>query len=102
MALNNLHLLNSSIYNFLIIFKIIVQNKNTYIVFTIRVFLLEVIYMGKKLVMNTDVIQKFKWGGTNLEWSEEADKLSNQLETMEYLNNALTDEQKEEIMHSDK
>lgn len=58
--------------------------------------------MSKKLVMNTDVIQKFKWGGTNLEWSEQADKLSNQLETMEYLNNVLTDEEKEEIMQSDK
>ncbi|MGB7605995.1 MAG: hypothetical protein WBL93_11030 [Lutisporaceae bacterium] len=55
--------------------------------------------MSKKLVMNTDVIQKFKWGGTNQEWTEEAEKLSNQLETMEYLNNVLTDEQKEEITH---
>lgn len=55
--------------------------------------------MSKKLVLNTNVIQKFKWGGTNLEWTEEAEKLSNQLETMEYLNNVLTDEQKEEITH---
>ncbi|MDF2522161.1 MAG: hypothetical protein K0R84_2789 [Clostridia bacterium] len=55
--------------------------------------------MSKKLVMNTDIIQKFKWGGTNLEWTEEADKLANQLETMEYLNAVLTDEQKEKIIH---
>jgi hypothetical protein len=56
--------------------------------------------MSKKLVMNTDVIQKFKWGGTNPEWTDEADKLANQLETMEYLNEVLTDEQKERIMHT--
>ena len=55
--------------------------------------------MGKKIVMNPNVIQKFKWGGTNLEWEEEADKLANQLETMEYINHTLTDEQKEEILH---
>lgn len=72
------------------------------IVLTIKVFLFEVSCMSKKLVMNTDVIQKFKWGGTNLEWTEEAEKLSNQLETMEYLNNVLTDEQKEEITNTDK
>lgn len=58
--------------------------------------------MSKKLVMNTDVIQKFKWGGNNLEWSDEAEKLANQLETMEYLNAVLTDEQKEHIMHPTK
>lgn len=72
------------------------------IVLTIKVFLFEVSCMSKKLVMNTDVIQKFKWGGTNLEWTEEAEKLANQLETMEYLNNVLTDEQKEEITNTDK
>lgn len=55
--------------------------------------------MSKKIVMNPNVIQKFKWGGTNLEWEEEADKLANQLETMEYINHTLTDEQKEDILH---
>ena len=55
--------------------------------------------MSKKIVMNPNIIQKFKWGGTNLEWQEEAEKLSHQLETMEYINNALTDEEKEKIIH---
>jgi hypothetical protein len=56
-------------------------------------------FMSKKIVMNPNVIQKFKWGGTNLEWEEEAANLSNQLETMEYINNVLTDEEKEHILH---
>lgn len=55
--------------------------------------------MSKKIVMNPNVIQKFKWGGTNLDWTDEAEKLSNQLETMEYINSVLTDEEKEKIMH---
>ena len=55
--------------------------------------------MSKKIVLNPNVIQKFKWGGTNLEWEEEAEKLANQLETMEYINNVLTDEEKEDIIH---
>ena len=55
--------------------------------------------MSKKIVMNPNIIQKFKWGGTNLEWEEEADKLAHQLETMDYINHVLTDEQKEEILH---
>lgn len=56
-------------------------------------------FMSKKIVMNPNIIQKFKWGGTNLEWEEEAGKLANQLETMEYINEVLTDEEKEEILH---
>jgi hypothetical protein len=55
--------------------------------------------MSKKIVLNPNIIQKFKWGGTNLEWSDEAEKLSNQLETIEYINNTLTDEEKEKIIH---
>lgn len=54
--------------------------------------------MSKKLVLNPNVIQKFKWGGTNLEWEEEAEHLANQLETMEVINNVLTDEEKEQII----
>ncbi len=30
--------------------------------------------MSKKLVLDPNVIQKFKWGGTNLEWEEEAEQ----------------------------
>lgn len=55
--------------------------------------------MSKKLVMNPNVIQQFKWGGTNLEWQEEAEHLANQLETIEYINQVLTDDQKEHIIH---
>jgi hypothetical protein len=55
--------------------------------------------MSKKIVLNPNIIQKFKWGGTNLEWSDEAEKLANQLETIEYINNTLTDEEKEKIIH---
>lgn len=55
--------------------------------------------MSKKIVLNPNVIQKFKWGGTNLDWSEEADHLANQLETMEYINEVLTDEEKEKVPH---
>jgi hypothetical protein len=54
--------------------------------------------MSKKIVLNPNIIQKFKWGGTNLEWSDEAEKLANQLETIEYINNTLTDEEKEKII----
>ncbi|MFZ5352177.1 MAG: hypothetical protein ACOZCL_05560 [Bacillota bacterium] len=43
--------------------------------------------MSKKYVLNPNIIQKFKWGGTNLEWEEEAEKLSNQIETIEFINN---------------
>ena len=42
--------------------------------------------MSKKFVINPNVIQKFKWGGTNLEWEEEAEKLANQLETADFIN----------------
>lgn len=56
-------------------------------------------YMSKKIVLDPNVIQKFKWGGTNLEWEDEAEKLANQLETMEYINDVLTDEEKEKIIH---
>mgnify|MGYP000146663640 CR=1 FL=1 len=55
--------------------------------------------MSKKIVLNPNVIQKFKWGGTNLDWTDEAEKLSNQLDTMKYINNILTDDEKEKIIH---
>ncbi len=42
--------------------------------------------MNKKYVLNPDIIQKFKWGGTTVEWEEEAEKLANQLETIEFIN----------------
>jgi hypothetical protein len=45
--------------------------------------------MSKKLHINPEVIQKFKWGGTTKEWEEEAEKLSNQLETIEAINNII-------------
>jgi len=57
--------------------------------------------MSKKIVIDPNVIQKFKWGGTTLEWEEEAERLSNQLETMEHINNTLTDEEKEKMLHSE-
>jgi hypothetical protein len=69
------------------------------LVFAFDTYLLRGDYMSKKIVMNPNVIQKFKWGGTNLDWTDEAEKLSNQLETMEYINNTLTDEEKEKIIH---
>ena len=55
--------------------------------------------MSKKIVLNPNVIQKIKWGGTNLEWSDEADHLANQLETMKYINSVLSDEEKEQVPH---
>jgi len=58
-------------------------------------------FMSKKIVIDPNVIQKFKWGGTTLEWEEEAERLSNQLETMEHINNTLTDEEKEKMLHSE-
>ena len=45
--------------------------------------------MSKKIHMKPDVIQKFKWGGTTQEWEDEAVKLSNQLDTMEAINNII-------------
>ncbi len=45
--------------------------------------------MSKKIHMKPEVIQKFNWGGTTKEWEEEADKLSNQLKTMEVVNNII-------------
>jgi hypothetical protein len=42
--------------------------------------------MSKKIHMKPEVIQKFKWGGTTKEWEDEAYKLSNQLDTMETIN----------------
>lgn len=60
------------------------------------------VFMSKKIVMDPNSIQKFKWGGTTLEWEDEAEKLATQLETMEYINNILTDEEKEKIMHPEK
>ena len=47
--------------------------------------------MTKKYVIKPEIIQKFKWGGTNIEWEDEAKKLSNQLETMETINDMFGD-----------
>ncbi|MEA4847416.1 MAG: hypothetical protein VB106_09325 [Clostridiaceae bacterium] len=43
----------------------------------------------KKIHMKPEVIQKFSWGGTTKQWEDEADKLSNQLETMKAVNNII-------------
>ena len=45
--------------------------------------------MSKKIHIKPQVIQKFNWGGTTKEWEDEADKLSNQLETMEVINSII-------------
>lgn len=45
--------------------------------------------MSKKIHMKPEVIQKFNWGGTTKEWEDEADKLSNQLETMKVINDII-------------
>lgn len=42
--------------------------------------------MSKKIHMKPGIIQKFNWGGTTKEWEDEAEKLSNQLKTMEVIN----------------
>jgi len=47
--------------------------------------------MTKKYVLKPEIIQKFKWGGTNIEWEDEARKLSNQLETIDEINEILED-----------
>ncbi len=53
--------------------------------------------MDKKIALNPNVIQKFKWGGTTSEWEEEAEKLSNQLETIEYINSVNTNSEDNSI-----
>ncbi|MGE5630121.1 MAG: hypothetical protein ACM3TR_03380 [Caulobacteraceae bacterium] len=45
--------------------------------------------MSKKMKINPDIIQKFKWGGTTKEWEEEAERLSNQLQTMDVINDII-------------
>lgn len=45
--------------------------------------------MRKKIHLKPEVIQKFNWGGTTQEWEDEADKLSNQLETIHAVNNII-------------
>jgi hypothetical protein len=45
--------------------------------------------MSKKIHMKPEVIQKFGWGGTTKEWEEEAEKLSNQLDTMRAINSVI-------------
>lgn len=45
--------------------------------------------MRRKLHIKPEVIQKFSWGGNTKQWEEEAEKLSNQLETMEIINNII-------------
>ncbi|HOE57110.1 MAG TPA: hypothetical protein PLL98_11380 [Bacillota bacterium] len=45
--------------------------------------------MKKKMHLKPETIQKFKWGGTSKEWEDEADRLSNQLKTMEVINDII-------------
>ena len=45
--------------------------------------------MSKKIHIKPGIIQKFNWGGTTKEWEDEAQKLSNQLETMEVVNSII-------------
>ncbi|HYE84554.1 MAG TPA: hypothetical protein VEG39_20625 [Clostridia bacterium] len=45
--------------------------------------------MKKKIHMKPEVIQKFNWGGTTKEWEDEAEKLSNQLDTMQVINSVI-------------
>lgn len=45
--------------------------------------------MSKKIHIKPEVIQKFNWGGTTKQWEDEADKLSNQLETMKVINDII-------------
>ena len=45
--------------------------------------------MSNKVHLKPEVIQKFNWGGTTKEWEDEADKLSDQLETMEVINSII-------------
>ncbi len=45
--------------------------------------------MSKKIHMKPEVIQKFNWGGTTKEWEDEAQKLSNQLDTMAAVNSII-------------
>ena len=45
--------------------------------------------MSKKIHLKPEMIQKFNWGGTTQEWEAEADKLSNQLKTMEAVNDII-------------
>ena len=45
--------------------------------------------MSKKLHMKPDIIQKFNWGGTTQQWEDEAEKLSNQLNTMAVVNSII-------------
>lgn len=45
--------------------------------------------MSKKIHIKPEVIQKFSWGGTTKEWEDEAEKLSNQLETMKVINSII-------------
>lgn len=45
--------------------------------------------MSKKIHIKPQIIQKFNWGGTTKEWEDEAEKLSNQLETMDVINSII-------------
>lgn len=45
--------------------------------------------MRKKIHMKPEVIQKFNWGGTTKEWEDEAERLSNQLDTMQAINSII-------------
>jgi len=45
--------------------------------------------MSKKIHIKPEVIQKFNWGGTTKEWEDQAEKVSNQLETMKVINSII-------------
>ncbi|MDD4504359.1 MAG: hypothetical protein PHS15_05985 [Clostridiaceae bacterium] len=45
--------------------------------------------MSNKIHLKPEVIQKFNWGGTTKDWEDEAEKLSNQLETMDAVNDII-------------
>ncbi len=42
--------------------------------------------MKKKITLRPEIAQKFNWGGTTKQWEDQAEKLSNQLQTIEVIN----------------
>lgn len=45
--------------------------------------------MSRKNPMKPENIQEFKWGGTTKEWEDQAEKISDQLETMDSINSII-------------
>lgn len=45
--------------------------------------------MSKKIHVKPENIEKFKWGGTTKEWEDQAEKISEQLETMDAINSII-------------